>query len=66
MESLMADLLAKCYYQKHKRMSARITQPFNAPPVSASAESSFDPRTAAAATTPAATEHPPTLDPAAS
>jgi biopolymer transport protein ExbB len=66
MESLMADLLAKCYYQKHKRMSARISQPFNAPPVSASAESSFDPRTAAAATTAAASEHPPTLDPAAS
>jgi biopolymer transport protein ExbB len=59
MESLMADLLAKCYYQKHKRMSARITPPFAAQPPSATqADSSFEPRAGAA-------ERPPTLDPAA-
>jgi biopolymer transport protein ExbB len=27
MESLVADLLAKCYFHKHKRLSARITPP---------------------------------------
>jgi biopolymer transport protein ExbB len=63
MESLMADLLAKCYYQKHKRMSARMTQPFTPPPMPSSPESSFEPHAAASS---AVAEHPPKLDPAAS
>jgi biopolymer transport protein ExbB len=32
METLIADLLAKCYYHKHKRLSARITPPSGTAP----------------------------------
>ncbi len=40
MESLIADLLAKCYFQKHRRLSARMTPP-------PAAESSYAPRSSA-------------------
>jgi biopolymer transport protein ExbB len=56
MESLIADLLAKCYYQKYKRISARIT-PATGPSPLAAADPAFERP---------APDRPATLDPATS
>jgi biopolymer transport protein ExbB len=54
MESLIADLLAKCYYQKYKRISARIT-PATGPSPIVAADQTFERP---------APDRPATLDPA--